>query len=413
MSTLVERLCPDGPPTPAERVPPLVADSGLAVGDERVVDVLASLSQTWLGARARADHPELAALGFFLRPAQLTAMRAELTGSGDGVRRPVGLVLHHPPSNVDAVLGYAWALSALCGNRNIVRVSGRAGALTARILDDIATAFATADPVLARTQLFVGHPHDDEVTDALARSCDLRVIWGGDQAITDLRRAALPAHARDLVFPNRHSLAVVNAAAYLDAPGWQRARLAAGLCDDVLPFDQAACSSPRALVLVGAQPTATAAWRDLRGRIRAEVDGRDLRLDPAMAVEKRVRGYGLAADGVAGTVEFDGEVMTYLGVPDPARLPRDWLGAGVLAIARVDECGDLAALLTDRHQTLGHFGFGREELRALCRSLGSRRLDRVVPIGTALTFDRHWDGHDLLHEFTRHTTISGWVTDAQ
>ena len=45
---------------------------------------------------------------------------------------PRGLVFHVPPANVDTIFVYSWALSALAGNPNVVRISSRsAGAADA------------------------------------------------------------------------------------------------------------------------------------------------------------------------------------------------------------------------------------------------------------------------------------------
>src|SRR5229473_1854189 len=73
----------------------------LAVGDPRVADFLAGLARRLL--------------------------------TPGGVRRfPRGLVFHVPPANVDTIFVYSWALSALAGNRNVVRISPRAAGAAAR-----------------------------------------------------------------------------------------------------------------------------------------------------------------------------------------------------------------------------------------------------------------------------------------
>ena len=58
-------------------------------------------------------------------------------------------------------------------------------------------------------------------------------------------------------------------------------------------------------------------------------------------------------------------------------------------------------MIKRKDQTLSHFGFDHEEVRALARALNGRGIDRIVPIGRALQFHRYWDGYDLLRSFTR------------
>jgi hypothetical protein len=37
--------------------------------------------------------------------------------------------------------------------------------------------------------------------------------------------------------------------------------------------------------------------------------------------------------------------------------------------------------------------------------VNGRGVDRIVPLGQALTFDYRWDGYNLLQELTRHVYI--------
>jgi len=37
--------------------------------------------------------------------------------------------------------------------------------------------------------------------------------------------------------------------------------------------------------------------------------------------------------------------------------------------------------------------------------LNGRGIDRIVPLGKALTFNRYWDGYDLLAEMIRHVYV--------
>src|ERR1700676_748719 len=115
------------------------------------------------------------------------------------LRFPEGLLFHIAPGNADTVFVYSWALAALAalaGNRNAVRVSERGGAATEAVLSALAQSLDQADPVVAGTQRIVSYDHLDEAATAeLSAACDLRVLWGSDKAITDIRRSPLAATA--------------------------------------------------------------------------------------------------------------------------------------------------------------------------------------------------------------------------
>src|ERR1700676_4723378 len=118
------------------------------------------------------------------------------------LRFPEGLLFHIAPGNADTVFVYSWALAALAalaGNRNAVRVSERGGAATEAVLSALAQSLDQADPVVAGTQRIVSYDHLDEAATAeLSAACDLRVLWGSDQAITDIRRSPLAARRSPL-----------------------------------------------------------------------------------------------------------------------------------------------------------------------------------------------------------------------
>ena len=84
------------------------------------------------------------------------------------------MVFHVPPANVDTVFVYSWALSALAGNTNVVRISPRAGAAARAILD---VWQELEEPVIARTQQMITYDRDDELTAKLSAAADLRVLW--------------------------------------------------------------------------------------------------------------------------------------------------------------------------------------------------------------------------------------------
>ncbi|GAA2892003.1 acyl-CoA reductase [Streptosporangium fragile] len=404
---LVPRF-PSGVPLPVgallaelEREP---CDGPLTVGDERITAFLSAVGRRLLSPAVARAHPELGSLGFFLRRAEIA--RAVDRLRGEHLRVPRGLVFHIPPANVDTVFVYSWALSALAGNRNVVRLSRRAGGAAPAVLEALESGLSGAHPAVAQTQRIVSYERSDAVTARLSAACDLRIIWGGDRAVTDIRRHPLAPHARDLTFPDRSSLAVVSTAAWLDAPERVRQAAAEAFAADVYWFDQAACSSPRTVFWIGEAEATARARDDFAARLAATA-ARRWPVDAAMAVQKRVGAYGAAADGTVRALAFHGNALTLLDLADPADPPRHWLGTGTLGHARLGSLAELAGVVRRGDQTLSAFGFDRAELEGLARTLAGRGIDRIVPFGQALTFHPVWDGVDLLHECTRLVTISG------
>lgn len=377
----------------------------LTVGDPRVVDFLAGFARRLLVPAGVRRFPELASLGFFLRRAEIAQTLDRLGDGAAGLRFPRGLVFHVPPANVDTIFVYSWALSALAGNRNVVRISPRAAGAAGRALEALNDAIAEAHPAIGQTQRMVTYGHDDAVTAALSAACDLRVIWGGDRSVTEVRRHPLAPRARDLTFPDRTSFAAISVAGWQQASEATRRDAALGFFNDTYWFDQAACASPRVLFWVGDDVAALGAREEFFAHLRRVVDARRYVTEPAMAVQKRVAAYGAAVDGLVRSIRLLGNEIALLELVDPASIPTGWMGAGTFPQATVAGPDALAAIVGPKDQTCSYFGFGPGELDRLARVLGGRGIDRVVPFGSALSFSAVWDGYELLAELTRLTVL--------
>ncbi|WP_414944778.1 acyl-CoA reductase [Amycolatopsis sp. cmx-11-32] len=381
----------------------------LRVGDPRVVEFLTKFARKLLAPATARRFPELASLGFFLRKGEIAKALSTLETSGDALRFPRGLVFHVPPANVDTIFVYSWALSALAGNHNVVRVSSRSAGAAETVLEALNAALSEVDAdtaaAITATQRMVTYDRSDAISGALSIAADLRVIWGGDTSVAALRKYPLAPHARDLTFPDRSSFAVASVRGWQNASEAERRGAAEGFYNDSYWFDQAACSSPRAVFWVGDEAGAKEAGQEFRKLLAEVLATKQHVTEPAMAVQKRVSAYGAAVDGLVSGIEFQGNGIATLELADPAVLPREWLGAGTFANARVGTLSDLVPIVLRKDQTVGQFGFTKEELTQFVTELAGRGVDRVVPFGSALTFSTIWDGYDLLTEFSRLVTV--------
>ncbi|MEV6968959.1 acyl-CoA reductase [Hamadaea sp. NPDC051192] len=379
----------------------------LVPGDPRVVDFLTALARRLLAPSIARRHPELGSLGFFLRKTEIRKTLEHLRREGDdALVFPRGLVFHVPPANVDTIFVYSWALSALAGNPNVIRISSRAAGAALTILETLNECLAEAHAAIGQTQRMITYGHQDEVTAALSAACDLRVIWGGDRTVRDIRRHPLAPHARDVTFPDRSSYAAISLAGWQATDADGRKRAAEGLVNDVYWFDQAACSSPMAIFLVGDADQAPAVKEELLGLVAKGARAQGFAVDAAMAVEKRVSTYGLAAEGRAVALDLADNTVTGVTLVGPEAVPHDWLGAGVFPFTTVASLAEIAPQITRKDQTFSHFGFTREELLDFAHLLGGRGVDRIVPFGQALNFAGVWDGYDLIREFSRLVTVT-------
>jgi hypothetical protein len=373
------------------------------------LDSLAELSAALLADPVLRQDPASVSAAYWLRRGHLVrlveehARRAE--AEPDVVRVPVGRVLHLAPSNVDTLFIYSWALAYLCGSANVVRLSQESSGIVEALLR-VLNSVASENADLRASNRFVTYGHDDEITSALSAWCAHRVIWGGDEAVAAIRPLPLPSHASERVFGSKYSFAAIEAARYREASEAERARVASGFFNDLFWFDQMACSSPHVVFWIGTPEAAEPAARQFEVALQAEVSRRRFAPTVPSAVHRRTYAFGLAVSSdVRVVLEHPGFVGVRLG--DSATLEKDVCGGGLFRHVTLGRLSEVLAFVDEGDQTLTHWGFDPEDLRAFAAAAGIRGLDRVVPIGEALAFDVVWDGFYLIDDMLRRVRVRG------
>jgi hypothetical protein len=359
------------------------------------------LSRALLNHPDVRQHPQLVALGYWLRPAALKALEEHfrtVAPSGE-IAVPRGVVFHLPPANVDTLFVYSWLLSLAVGNANLIRLPEETTPAVDLLLKQVGQALAEAG--LEAHDMIVTYPRDDRITGALSELVDVRCVWGGDAKVRHIHALPLSPHAIEIGFADRFSMAALQSHAVLDLAPEQRRALAEKFYNDVFWFNQMGCASPRIVFWVGPPELGQAASATFFEALSEVIEAKDYRIELGTVLEKLGYAYRSILDLPVTRFEFHRNELCVLSLDEAADFRETVFGAGTLMQVTLERLPALAGFVVRKDQTLTHFGFGPDEIDILVGALNGRGIDRIVPVGRALDFHHVWDGMDLLRQFSR------------
>ena len=379
--------------------------------DPRAVTFVGKFSQKLLTHPRIREFPELAALAHWFRAARLRDLTQGRLQPLDAVVRGRGLTFHLAPANVDSVAMYSWLIALLAGNVNWVRVSQKPSAQFDFILTVLQQTLATeaaGHPITGRVVLLT-YPHDEAVTRTISEVAMCRVVWGGDATVAAIRAIPLRPTATELCFPDRFSAAAISARAVLALDDAALRQQAAAFYNDAFWFDQQACSSPRLLAWVGHASDCAQAQQRFWTAVQTQVARIQPENTAAMHMARLGTAFNMAAQALAhpASAQAPGAHPLRLTLEQPLQPAMKDLhcGNGLFLEQRLDHLHELAPQLSDKEQTLAVLGFDRAELLDLVNGLPPRAIDRIVPLGEALSFAPVWEGMDLFTAFTRQINL--------
>ena len=369
---------------------------------ESLIAMLGGLSRYILKDPVARKVPQYVALAYWLRPAALSRLSASLAqhDAPGFLRVPRGVALHLPPTNVDTIFVYSWAMSVLAGNANVVRLSEALSPETQWLV--AAVNKVTAEYGEADRQLFCSYDYGGEVERALANLVDLRLIWGGDAKVNAVSRIPIRPDGLSIGFPDRQSLAIIAARAYDNADEEGRNELASNFFNDVFWFDQMGCGSPRVLAWLG-DPGPLA--NDFYGRLQRIIDERSYSVETGVVIGKFLLSNDLLAEGVISNYVHYTNALDVGRTEYPALAVGRSHGGGYISDWVINSIAEVADIVTRKMQTITHFGVPHQELLNLAHHISGRGGYRIVPIGQALAFDVTWDGIELFEHMTRRILI--------
>lgn len=364
--------------------------------------VLHKLSNELLLSSFSKKAPQLVALGFWLRPAQINNLYLKSISQEDKINIPVsrGMAFHLPPQNVDTLFVYSWSLSLLVGNFNIVRIPTEMTDILQWLLYKIHKILKEFK--IEHEQIFCRYNTDSDITSFISEKSDLRMIWGGDSKVKLISAYPIRPDGLSLGFPNRHSFCVISSIAYYEMNDKKKNSLAEKLYNDIYWFDQMGCGSPKAIFwLKRNQKLAD----DLYMRLDKIAKLKKYDVEPSTSLSKFTFMNDNLASGNAISGKRFSSRLSVLNVEPKKKISINLEGGGMFYDIELEDTTEIHKFLDRTTQTITHIGLNEKEIQGLKKTMSKYGGYRLVPVGEALNFSYLWDGVDLISHMTRKISV--------
>jgi hypothetical protein len=341
------------------------------------------------------EYSDVATFGFWCRKSALIKEK----GNYDDISLRIGkgVVFHSTPSNVPVNFAFSFTAGLLAGNANIIRLPGKDFSQTNIIIEAIKHLLLNRYPSLTPYLCFIKYPPNKVLHDRFSAVCDVRVIWGGDGTINELRQSPLKPRATEVTFADRYSIAVIHADEYLTTIN--KLKVAQDFYNDTYFSDQNACTTPHMIFWLGEQRSEAKKlfWNSLRILLEDKYI-----LSPIQAVGKRTAFYKTAVKRSVTMEDAANNFITRINVNDAdTELMRFKYNSGFFFEQEINELKDILPICGDRLQTLVYFGLEKEAIDNFIFKMKPKGIDRIVPMGKSMNFTLTWDGYDLIRQLSR------------
>ena len=368
--------------------------------DDEIVEFLNDVSRILMNNKQTRQYSDVTTFAFWLRKGSVGKLKDRFYPNDSRYLLGKGVAFHIAPSNVPVNFAYSLAVGLLCGNANVVRVPSRDFEQVSLIVDAFSEALDEHSDMKPYIML-VQYDRDREINDLFSSMADMRVVWGGDRTIEEIRKSPLHPRSGEITFADRYSLAVIDSDTYLGMS--DKAKIAQEFYNDTFFSDQNACTSPRIVIWVGNNIEAA---KELFWEEEHKLVSQKYKFQDIQAVNKLTSAY-LVAEAISGCRVEAHEDNLIIRIHIPSIAPslmeyRD--NSGFFFEYECEDIMRIRDICNDKHcQTIAYIG-DKNMFTPLIQS-GIKGVDRIVPIGKTMDFDLIWDGYNLVEMLTRQISV--------
>ena len=373
------------------------------------LEVFSSITCNWLSDLSifllkdprTKKFPDVATFAFYCRKANISKLKANHYNP-DEIRIGKGIAFHIAPSNVPVNFAYSLIAGLFSGNINIVKIPSEYFEQIDIIINAINISLAKNKYKELKKRIFiVKYDTDSDITAKISRICDIRVIWGGNETVSNVKKIVSNPRSIDISFPDRYSICVIDAKKYLALN--EKAKLSESFYNDTYLFDQNACTAPHSLFWIGKRNDIKKAKGIFWDILEKTITDKNYLLHEITAVDKMVTFYNqsMVQNSISKTESKNNLIWRINNTSIYEDIDKYRCTSGYFNEFEINHINEINKLIKRNYQTMSHYGISKEDLVSFFKDNKPLGIDRVVPIGSTLNFSLNWDGYDLINQMSR------------
>jgi len=318
--------------------------------------------------------------------------------------QPRGIACHWIAGNVPTLGLFSLLQSLFVGNANILRVPPNSHNTLIRLLKVFANTKSKSGlsglELLKSVGIVYYERSDNNANIELSEIADVRIVWGGEEAVNAITGLPKRTHCEDIIFGPKYSFSVFDIEAIQSNNFSRQIRF---LINDILLFDQAACTSPHTVFFEKTDKSITEI-----AQIMAEEFQKAAKRFPKTEIDQYIttKIINIRADyalkpskSVVCPWENDWTIL----INDELALEEP-IESRTIFIKQIDSIMQVIPLITKKIQTIGCAIDDKSKLLEFADQVTLRGVSRCVNLGQMHLFDSPWDGMLFL------SRLANWVT---
>ena len=323
---------------------------------------------------------------------------------------PQGMTVHWLSGNVPVLGMLILVQSIITKNLNLLKAASTytdSMPLLLRCFKDISYitpgGYELKGEDLLKTISVVHYGHNDlDVANIVSKAADVRIAWGGADAIHHVQNLQKKWNSQDIMFGPRLSFMAISAES-ISSPRKAR-KILRRAATDCSVFDQTACASPHTIFVEKNSHISPKDFAEMlslemeKASVRIPVDSKSPETNDQIITIRAVydfMGEVWAPSNTNWTVLYDEEKG--LAKPTYSR---------VITIKPVDSILETIDYIDESIQTIG-LGAEKEKRLDFAELAVARGVDRCPDIGSMTNFEMPWDGVNVIDRLVRRVTLGG------